>query len=174
MLVGVIHTFLHKFLDNVREVVGQCFVHFAPGIFRRHVAQHAHQAVDSDEVPVVEFGVVLKILFHQAQLQFRIIDERAQFFLLAWSEGIVEDFTHFPLDGAAGIAQHMLKSLVFAMQVSQEMFGTFGQIQDSFKIDDLSTCRSNVREIARHQREISELNIIVVFHRYKLKMLVDN
>ena len=41
----------------------------------------------------------------------------------------------------------MLKGFIFAVDVCQEMFRSFGKIEDSFQIDDFRTGSGDVAEI---------------------------
>ena len=51
----------------------------------------------------------------------------------------------------------MLKSVVFAVKVGEEVFGAFRQVENGLKVDDFGTCCGDIREIARQKLKISEL-----------------
>ena len=68
-----------------------------------------------------------------------------------------EDFIHLALHSSRAILQYMLESLIFSMYVSQEVFGTLGQIQDCFQIDDFGTGIGNGRKAVRQQLQIAQI-----------------
>ena len=90
--------------------------------------------VDRDMIPVIE--VFFRSL-DELQFLLWIIDERAEFPLLGFAQCRTEEFSYFTLDITGGILQYMLKSLVFSVQVCQEMLSTFWQVKDSLEVDDL-------------------------------------
>ena len=83
---------------------------------------------------------VRSILSSHLQAALGVIDECAQFTYLSGSEFLMEELSHFALDVAACVPQDVQKSLVLAVDVGHEMFGTLGQIQNGLQVDNLSTC----------------------------------
>ena len=70
-------------------------------------------------IPVGQFALAL---LHNGQLLLGIVDERAELLDLRLAELIAEYLAHLALDVARGIAQHMLKGFVLAVDVGQEVF----------------------------------------------------
>lgn len=68
-----------------------------------------------------------------------------------------EYLVHLALHSSRTILQYMLESLIFSMYVSQEVFGTLGQIQDCFQIDDFGTGIGNGRKAVRQQLQIAQI-----------------
>ena len=133
-LVGVLRALVEKFLDDVTEVFGQRLAHLRAGVLARHVAADSHQAVERDVVPVVDVG--LRSL-HQFKLLLGIVDQRAEFPLLALAEAVAEKVVHLALDVTRGILQHVLESFVFSVDVGKEVLGAFRQVQYGLQVDDL-------------------------------------
>ena len=126
LLVGVDARLVEQLLDDVGEVAGQGFAHLRTGVFGRNVLADLDQLVQGDLIPVVQFR-----LLHLDQLEFLlgIVDERAQLLLLAFAQGVAEDFVHLALDGARAVLQHMLEGFVLAVYICQEVVRAFGQVQ---------------------------------------------
>ena len=59
-----------------------------------------------------------------------------------------EYFVHLTFHCPRCILQHMLKSLILAMNIRQKMLCTFRQIQNGLQIDDFRTGISNGRKTA--------------------------
>ena len=145
LLVGQHGILVQQFLDDVGEFFRQRLAYFGTCVFGRNVLAHGHELVEGSEIPTVD------VCFNgldQLQFLLRIINERAEFFPFVFTECIAEDFVHFTFDGSRSIAQHMLESFVFAMQVGQEVFGSFRQVDDGFQVDDFSTGSSYGRKTA--------------------------
>ena len=86
LLVGIAAVLVQKLLDDVGEVLRQCLVNLGAAVFGRDIAAHLHQAVDGDEIPVVEVILVGDFVLDEFKFLGRIIDERAQVFLLTCAQ----------------------------------------------------------------------------------------
>ena len=151
LLVAVGGVLVQQLLDDVGKTAGQRLVDLRAGILRRHVAAHAHQPVDGDEIPVFEVGAVVHACLHQLEFALGIVDERAQLLLVAAAERVVENLTHLALDGTRGVAQHMLESLVLTVQVGKEVLGAFRQVQNCREVDNLGARCCHIGKIVRQQ-----------------------
>ena len=152
MLVRLYAGLVQQLLNDIGELRRQRFAHFRACVFGRYVLADFHQLVQGDEIPVVQ---VRFLFLYQLQLLFRIINQRTDFLLLAFAQRMPEDFIHLPLYRTRSILQHMLKSLVLSMNIRQEMFRTFRQIQNSFQVDDFRTGIGDGRKTARQQLQIA-------------------
>lgn len=150
-LVLVFRMLVEELLDDVGEVDGERLAHLRAGVLARHVAAHVHQVVDGDVVPVLDVAL---LLLHQFQLLLGIVDERAELTLLIGPEGVAKEVVHLALDVARGVFQHVLESLVFAVDVGQEMLRAFWQVEDGTEVDDFSTGVGNSRKRLREQLQI--------------------
>ena len=159
-LVLVVGTFVQQFLDDVGELAGQRFAHLRAGVLRRYVATHFHQLVYGDVIPVVD---VLVDGLDQFQFLLRVVDERTQLLLLGLADGVAENLVDLALDVARGVLQHVLESLVFAMQVGQEVLGALGQVHDGLQVDDFFGSIGNRRERLREQIQVVHVGGIHIF-----------
>ena len=60
-----------------------------------------------------------------------------------------KEFGDLALDVSAGVAQDMQECLVLSMNVCHKVLGAFGQIQDSFQVDDFGACAVGIGECLR-------------------------
>ena len=131
------------------------------------MAAYSHQSVDGDKVPVVQIFLFFNLILYQLQLLGWIIDESTQVLLLTGAKRVIEDCAHLTLNPTAGIAQHMLESQVLTVQVGQEVFSSFGEVEDSLEIDNLGASGCYIRETARQQfQKIKVAFSFFGFHRY--------
>ena len=148
LLVGVAGALVQQLLDDIGEVARQGLSDLGTGILRRDVAAYLDQSVDGDEVPVVQFLLVIKSALDQFELLLGVVDEGAQVFLLFQTQRLVEDLAYFSLDRTRGVAQYMLERVVLSMQVGQEMLGAFGQVENGFEVDDFGAGGCHIGEVA--------------------------
>jgi len=88
---------------------------------------------------------------------FRIVDQRAKLFLLEVAQRVAEYLVHFALDRTGGIFQHMVESLVLAVDVGQEMLRPFRQVQDGLQVDDFRAGVCHRRKAACQQRQVAQV-----------------
>ena len=93
-------------------------------------------------IPVVD---VLFLCLYQLKLLLGVVDEGAQLFLLALTDGGSEYFAHLALDVSRGILQHVDEGFVLAVQVGQEVLSAFGQVEDGLQVDNLAGSIGHVR-----------------------------
>ena len=112
--------------------------------------------MDGDAIPVVE---VILLRLDQLEFLFGIIDQRAQFFLLALADGVAKDLANLAFDVAGDVLQHVDKGLVLAVQIGQEVFSTFGQVENSLQIDDFACSIGHGRVGGRQQVQVSLVSV---------------
>ena len=151
---------MQQLLQDIGKLGRQRLLHLGTRIFRRDIAAYLDKLVQRDIVPVV---YILLCRLYQLQFLGRIVYKRTQLLLLAFTQGLPEDFIYFPADRTRSIFQHMLESLVFTVNVGKKVLGTLGQIEYRFQIDYLGTCVCNGRESLRQQREKSQVTNFGLF-----------
>ena len=152
VLVGLYAGLVQQLLNDVGELCRQRLAHLRARIFGRYVLADFHQLVQGDEIPVVQ---VCFLFLYQLQFLFRIINQRTDFFLLAFAQRMAENLIHFSFYRARSVLQYMLKSLVLSMNIRQEMLCSLRQIQNGFQIDDFRTGIGDGRKTARQQLQIA-------------------
>ena len=85
-------------------------------------------------VPV--FQIVLFSL-DDLQLALRIINESGQTFFILTADGVAEFLVDLAAYGTGTVFQDMVELFVFSVDIRQEMFRTFGEVQDGLEVDDL-------------------------------------
>jgi len=145
---------VEQFLDDVGELLRQGLAHFRARVFGRNVPADAYQLVQCDQIPVVQ---VFFALPDQFQFLFRIVDQRAKLLLLEVAQRVAEYLVHFALDRTGGIFQHMVESLVLAVDVGQEMLRPFRQVQDGLQVDDFRAGVCHRRKAACQQRQVAQV-----------------
>ena len=90
-------------------------------------------------IPV--FDVFVR-LFHEFEFLFRVVNECAKFFFLAFSYLASEQFVDFSLDVSRCVFQDMSERLVFAVKVGEEVLGAFRQVEYGLKVNYLGACCS--------------------------------
>ena len=136
-LVGVFCALVEQFFDDIREVGRQRVAHLRACVFARNVSANSHQLMKRDVVPVVD---VFLLCFHQLQLLLRIVNQGAELTLFGFAQSGAEKVVYLSLNVARSIFEHMLESLILAMNIGKEMFGTLRQIENSLKVYNFSTC----------------------------------
>ena len=101
-------------------------------------------------------------------LLFRIINQCRQSFFVLSTQRMSKNFLNFFLNRTGTILQHMGKRLVLSMNICQEMFCTFGKIQDCLQIDNLCRCFGNRRIQLRQTFHKSQ------FHRFHINLFHIN
>ena len=132
-LVVVVGPLVKQFLDDVAEVIGQRLAHLGAGVFRRDVATDLDELVNGDVIPVVH---ILLHGLHQFEFLLGVVDESAEFLLLGLANGVAEDFGDFALDVARSILDYVLKGLMLAVKVGEEVLGPLRQVEDGLQVDD--------------------------------------
>ena len=107
--------------------------------------------MEGDSVPVVE---ILFGLAHQFQFLFWIIYECAELVLVGFAHGHAEDLIDLASDHTRSVLQHMGEGCRFAVKVGQEMFGSFGQTQYGFEVDDFGCRARYCRELLGKESQI--------------------
>ena len=79
--------------------------------------------MDGDAIPVLNISLAR---LDDLQFLLRIIDERAELFLLRLSDIVAKEFVYFSFDISRGVLQHMTESFTFTMYISQEVLCAFG------------------------------------------------
>ena len=136
-LVCIFCALVEQFFDDIREVGRQRVAHLRACVFARNVSANSHQLMKRDVVPVVD---IFLLCFHQLQLLLRIVNQGAELTLFSFAQSGAEKVVNLSLYVARSVFEHMLESLIFAMNISKEMFGTLRQIENSLKVYNFSTC----------------------------------
>ena len=130
-----------QFLDHIGEILRQSLTYLGTGIFGRHPLNHLNQPVQRNGIPVLQ---VILFLFHDLQLFLRIVNQRGQTSLISAADGIPKFLVYLLADIAGAVFQHMVKLLVFSMNIRKKMLRPLGQIHDRLKINDLCGGRCTV------------------------------
>ena len=103
------------------------------------------QLMDGHAIPVVEvFGLLLAL--YEFEFLFWIIDEGAKFALVTVAHSHTEDVDDFAAYLSGSVAQHVIESVGFAMDIAQEVLGTLREAHYGLQIDDLGRDTVNGRE----------------------------
>ena len=146
LLVRVDLRLVQQLLQDIRKFGRKRFADFRSGIFRRYVLAHTYQLVHGNAIPVDH---IFFFFLDKFEFLFGIIDEGTQLFHFAFAQSLSENFFDFAAYRSRCIFQHMEECLVFSVQVGQEVFRTFGQIENGFEVDDLGARIGYGRELRR-------------------------
>ena len=146
LLVRVDLRLVQQLLQDIRKFGRKRFADFRSGIFRRYVLAHTYQLVHGNAIPVDH---IFFFFLDKFEFLFGIIDEGTQLFHFAFAQSLSENFFDFAAYRSRCIFQHMEECLVFSVQVGQEVFCTFGQIENGFEVDDLGARIGYGRELRR-------------------------
>ena len=129
-----------QFLDHIGKIFRQRLSHLGPGIFAGRPFAHLDQEIKMDSVPVLH---VRLRLFDDIHLGLWIIDQCGKPLLVPGTHRIAEHLVNFLSDRPGSVLKDMGKSLVFPVNICQEMLGPLGKVQYGLKIDDLRGCSRN-------------------------------
>ena len=116
--------------------------------------RNLYKTVQRDLIPVLNAAL---ILFPQDDIQFflRIIDQRCKSFFILIAKGISKFFINLPAHGTGTVLQHMVKLLIFAVNIRDKMLRSFWQAQNRLQINDLRRSRRDRRILLRQTFQIS-------------------
>ena len=134
-LVVVAQTLVQQFLDDIRKIGWERLAHLGTGVLAAHVATHLDQLVDGDAIPVFD---ILLLSLDKFKFLFGIVDECAEFLLLALAYIVTKQLVNLTLDVARGIFQDMSEGIAFAVDIGQKVLGAFRQCHDSLEVYYLS------------------------------------
>ena len=135
LVVVLIRLGVHQLVDDVGEVLGHRLAHFGARVFGREVARELQHLFERGAVPFVVDRI---LLVEEAELFFRIVDQRAQLALLLIAEPAAEDPFRFFADDAGAVVEDVTEGFVFAVDVAHKVLGALGQVQYRAEVDDLA------------------------------------
>ena len=143
LIVVLVLLRVHQLIDDESEFIRHRFTDFGPCIFGREEPCQKDQPVQDLQIPGPRDR---SALLHSLELLDGIIDQRAEFRPLLLRHGIPEDQLDFFADHARAVVHDMLEGLILPVDITQEVFCSFRQVQDRLEIDDLRERRSAVRK----------------------------
>ena len=146
--------FRDQFFDDIGKIRRKRFSDFRARIFGRNPFRNLYKTVQRDLIPVLNAAL---ILFPQDDIQFflRIIDQRCKSFFILIAKGISKFFINLPAHGTGTVLQHMVKLLIFAVNIRDKMLRSFWQAQNRLQINDLRRSRRDRRILLRQTFQIS-------------------
>ena len=139
-VIGVIFG-VDQFADNVSEIVGQGFLHLGTSVFGGCQTADLHHTAEGIMVPLTGVQALGPDVL---QLAFRIINQRGKHIFLLIRKGVSEGLLNFPPDRSRSVAQNMRKGFVFAVNITDEMLRSFGEVEDGTQIDNLGAGRLDI------------------------------
>ena len=123
-----------QFFDDIGEILRQCLSDFGAGVFGRDTFDDLYQTMKGYFVPVLQ---IVLFSFHDLQFALWIIDQGCQAFFVLVADGVPEFLVDLAAYGTGTVFQDMVELFVFSVDIRQEMFRTFGEVQDGLEVDDL-------------------------------------
>ena len=129
------------------------------------------QLMDGHAIPVVEvFGLLLAL--DEFEFLFWVIDEGAKFALVAVAHCHTEDVDDFAAYLSGSVAQHVIESVGFAMDIAQEVLGTLREAHDGLKVDDLGRDTVDGREFFAQELKISLVGSDFFNSKWHVEMII--
>ena len=117
---------VEQFLDRFRHSRRQELADLLAAVLRTQAAAELDEVHQRQPAPLV---LVRHAVEHQRRLHFRVIDQRREISPFRLRHRVREHLVDLPEDRAGAVAHHVLESLVFAVDVGEEMFGALRQLQ---------------------------------------------
>ena len=155
LLIIIVVVHMQKLIDDIRECRRHFFTHFRSCKFRGNLFTDAHQTVDRDSLPVF---CIFSLFLDPADIPFRIVDQVRQSNLLVVRNHVAEGLRYFFTDNTGGTAKQMDKCFVFAVQVTEEILGSFRKSPDRHQVDDLTGCRFHCRILFCKQLQVVQIS----------------
>ena len=171
LLVVLLAGGVEQLVDDVLEVLRQCFPHLGAGVFGRHRTRQIDQSVQCHPVPLIG---CLAGLPHLLQLFRRVVDQCAEAAALTFRHGAVEDIIHLFPDDAGAVIENMLKRLRLAVQIAHEMLGAFGEVTERVEADQRGACRRDAGVLLCQQAQDFDLfcgAVRCIFHGSSILIL---
>ena len=96
-----------------------------------------------DVIPVVD---VFLGCFYQFEFLVGVVYQCAELACIRFAHQIAKKLVHLALYIARSILQNVEECFVFAMNVGNEVLGTFRKIEDGLQVDDLGARLRDIRE----------------------------
>ena len=96
-----------------------------------------------DVIPVVD---VFLGCFYQFEFLVGVVYQCAELACIRFAHQIAKKLVHLALYIARSILQNVKECFVFAMNIGNEVLGTFRKIENGLQIDNLGACFRDVRE----------------------------
>ena len=124
---------VEQLLDGFRDIPGQKVAHrFAP-VLGAEIAAELDQAHQRQPAP---FILVRDAAQHQRRLLLGVIDQCGEVAALGTGHRIGKSLLDHAVDRTGSVTHHMLESLMFAVDVGEEMLGSLGKLEQGRQIDD--------------------------------------
>ena len=127
LFVETVLILLQKLLHHIGEILGQGLAHLRTGVFGGSGPADLDQAINGELIPVVQVRAFL-FLFNEVQLFAGVIDERSQLFQVFKADCAAQLVHDFAADGARGVLHHVVKGLVLAVDIGQEVLCALRQV----------------------------------------------
>ena len=158
IFIFVVRTLVEEFLDDVGELFRQGFADLAAGVFAAHGLADLYELQQGSGVEAGE--VFVRALLNHLEPLFGIVDEGAEVAHLLLRERFVEQVVDLPLDVSAGIPENMQEGFMLAMNVGDEVFGTFRKAENRLKVYDFRACALTIGERSGKQLEQTHIRIV--------------
>ena len=76
------------------------------------------------------------------------------------TQGVAEEFSHFSFDVSRSVSQDVFKRLMFSVEVSEEVLGWFGEMEDGLQIDDFRGHAGDGGKISCQQFQVFHVSVI--------------
>ena len=141
LLVVVRRRFVQKFFYDIGELGRKCLAHLRACVFRRHSLTHLYQLIERHAVEIAQ--LVLRCPYY-LKLALGIINQGAQLAYFRVAQLCAESLGHLAFYVARRIAEYMLESLVFAVQIGYKVLCSFRKAHNRFQIHYFRTRRRYV------------------------------
>ena len=141
VLVVVLEVGVEQLIQNVAAAGGQAGSDVLPGVFGGDETADVDEAEQGLTVPLFQRLLVGAALLELGQLLVRVINEGRQLGAGILRHRIPQHNVHLLPDDAGGGVQDMYERLVLAVQVTHEVFGALGQLEQRLRADDLAGSR---------------------------------
>ena len=141
VLVVVLEVGVEQLIQNVAAAGGQAGPDVLPGVFGGDETADVDEAEQGLAVPLFQRLLVGAALLELGQLLVRVINEGRQLGAGILRHRIPQHDVHLLPDDAGGGVQDMYERLVLAVQVTHEVFGALGQLEQRLRADDLAGSR---------------------------------
>ena len=128
-LVRYIRLFGDEFLDHIAEIFRHSLPYFRSCVLAGSVLAHVNEPIEHDFVPVIKLCLVSNLFLYKFDLFARIVDQRRQFFNILFRQSMPVNFTDLLFYSTGAVPENMGERFIFAVNISDKVFCTFGQIQ---------------------------------------------
>ena len=152
--VVVLKVGVQKLVNDMPTALRQAGTHIFPCVLGRNKAAYIDQAQQRLAVPGFQLKAFRVAGLEQGQLARRVVDQGGKLGTDGLGHVFTQDKVNFFADNTGSGVQQVDKSLIFAVQVTDIMLGTLGQLGGGFQADNGAGSRGLGGIIPCQQRKI--------------------